>query len=636
MSPKYACVLIVGALILTACVPGHAARWGQWHNSLKPQGQPAGQLTLALAGQTDYVIVVPDSATTQEQKAAEELSLWLGEMTGADFPIVSDSQPAQDKEISVGRTSRLAATNLAVPSEKLAEGYKIAVAGEKLYLMGGERVGPLYAVSALLEEDLGCRWYAPDANRVLKRPTVRFYPVARTYIPTVEVRNPRQASTRDGMWSLRNKVNGAHSDIPEDWGGTYNYAIWVHSFNALVPPSKYFEEHPEYYSELDGKRRPRQLCTTNPDIVAIAAENALKRLREHPEAEMISISANDGGGFCTCEECRALDAREGTHAASLLHFVNQVAEIIEKEFPDVWVTTLAYTWHAPPPQTIQPRKNVAMRFCTDTCMWPRPFVSIADDEGPPPDWPGYWDVTGGREHLSSRRFFHGWASMQPQPRIHIWDYPVNYSHYVAPMPNIPVIADNIRFFADGGAKALMEQSPMSFGAERGEMRAWVYSKLMWDPSRDVHELMHDFIWGYYGQAAPAIQQYNDLLQQRYERFDLTKLERIRYPMDSEFLKHGFVQQANAIFDRAEESAESEEILRRVEVARVPVMYVELSQLHIQLTETGELPDRAHFEALVDQFVDLTNRCGITVVGDHGNTVTKWTTTLREAIAQSEG
>ena len=52
----------------------------------------AGPLTLARKGTEDYVIVIPAAATSQDQKAAADLALWLGQMTGAKFEIVPDTQ----------------------------------------------------------------------------------------------------------------------------------------------------------------------------------------------------------------------------------------------------------------------------------------------------------------------------------------------------------------------------------------------------------------------------------------------------------------------------------------------------------------------------------------------------------------
>ena len=61
--------------------------WTEWQNALKPKGNPGELVTLAVDGKTDYVIVTPDNATTQERKAALELAHWLKQITGATFPI---------------------------------------------------------------------------------------------------------------------------------------------------------------------------------------------------------------------------------------------------------------------------------------------------------------------------------------------------------------------------------------------------------------------------------------------------------------------------------------------------------------------------------------------------------------------
>ena len=122
----------------------HAQKWSQWQNSLKPLGLPAHEIALAVGGQTDYAIVIRASATTQEQKAAEELSHWLAEMTGTEFPVVSDAAAPQNKEISVGRTNRLAAAHLAVAKQDLGdEGYALAAKGDRLFLLGGKKSGPV-------------------------------------------------------------------------------------------------------------------------------------------------------------------------------------------------------------------------------------------------------------------------------------------------------------------------------------------------------------------------------------------------------------------------------------------------------------------------------------------------------------
>ncbi len=630
-------ILVAAVLMGPGCEKQTGSTEGQWQNSLKPKGKAAKQLTLALDGKTDYVIVRPASATTQEQKAAEELSHWLGEITGAKFGVINDAQSPRETEISVGRTNRLEKANLAIAKEDLGdEGYGIAVKGKKLYLVGGHKRGTIYAVLALLEEDLGCRWYTKTINHIPKRPTLKLKPVPRSYIPQFETRNPRYKWIKDAPWSLRNRINGDHSPIPEEWGGHNDYAIWVHSFFDLVPPKKYFKDHPEYYSERNGKRRARQLCLTNPQVAEIATQSVIKYLRKNPNAELISVSAQDGGGYCQCKICTALDKAQGTHAASQLQFVNQIAENIENQFPDILISTLAYTWSAPPPRTMRPRKNVAIRFCTDTCMWERPFNSIADDTGPVPlDWP-YWDLEEDPNKLTSKGMFLGWTKIHDH--IRIWDYVINYNHFLAPMPNIEVMGKNIKFYAQHRVKAVMFESSPRHSTERDDMRGWVFAKLMWDPSRDTHTLIQDFIYGHYGKAAPAIARYNQMLWEIGRQKELlAKGQRIRYAMDVEWLTNGFVECAKPIFDKAQALAENDEIRSRVELARLPVMYVELSHLHEQLKETKTIPDKEYFLGLLDKFARIASQHNIrhrNAREEKDSSLPSWIEELRKAVANN--
>lgn len=556
--------------------------------TLPPREGAGGMIRLAEGGRTEYVIVVPDQPTTQEQKASGDLAEWLREMTEAEFTIVGDSAPRRPREICVGATNRLAEAGLADLTAGLGdEGYAIEVAGERLFLVGGRLRGPIYATYALLEEDLGLRWYTPTATHVPRRPTVVFAPRARRSLPALVIRDPFYKAAFDGTWSLRNRTNAPDAPVPEEWGGHVTYALFVHTFNTLVPPGEHFESHPEYYMlDAKGNRSPQQLCTTHPEVIRIATESALRILRERPTARVISVSKNDGGGTCLCDRCRALDEAEGTNAAALLYMVNRVAEAIEDEFPEVTVSTLAYLETIKPPKTVQPRRNVAIRLCTDNCMWAHPFTPV-------------------RESEAFREAIEGWAAICKQ--IHIWDYCVNFSHYTAPMPNLDVIADNIRYFVANNAKGVMEQGAyQSVGAERDALRSWVLAKLMWDPSRDLRALEEDFIRGYFGPAALPLLEYNRLLRQAGE----THAEElrnppggIRYGMDHPFLSDEFLQRADELYDRALRLAGDGEIRARVERDRLPILYVKLCR--------GREYVGPGYDELIDEFERISREVGLT-------------------------
>lgn len=576
----------------------------KWLNSLKPKGKAISVLTLADGGQSNYSIVIRRKPTTQDEKAAGELQQWLKEMSGAKLPIVKGLKHVHDesKVISIGRTRMLQRAELPEAKEDLAdEGYGVAVQGQTLYLWGGRTRGVINAVFALLEEDLGCRWYTNACINISSRPTLTFAPVRRTYRPALKLRDPYYFVAFDGTWSLRNGTNAPGAKVPDAWGGYMEYckgdstdhtSMFVHTFHHLLPPSEYHEEHPEYFMlDADGKRNAHQLCTTHPDVVRIVTESTKRFLRDNPNSRIISVSKMDGGRIsCLCPTCKALDDAEGTNMAALLHLVNRVADAIKDDFPHVTVSTLAYLETVKPPRTMRPRDNVAIRLCSDDVgAWLRPFE--------PSEVCEFGDLVK------------AWSAVHD--RIHIWHYTVNFSHYLAPMPNMENIAEDIRFLVDNHTESIMTQGAFQSVGERDWLRSWVIAKLMWDPSRDLDALMHDFIYGYFGRAARAIAQYNALLRNQLvinrPLMTVPNLagpdESIRYPMDHAFLSKEFVEKATALYDRAEALAENEQVLARVQRDRLPILYVKLSQ---GPDVTGEA-----YGDLIDRFEKIARREDVT-------------------------
>ena len=171
-------------------------------------------------------------------------------------------------------------------------------------------------------------------------------------------------------------------------------------------------------------------------------------------------------------------------------------------------------------------------------------------------------------------------------RLFIWDYDVNFSHYLAPMPNMDVMAENIRFYVENNAEGVMLQANyQTAGSERDWLRSWVAAKLLWNPSLNLYDLMDDFIYGYFGKAAQPIAEYNRLLQKQKEIYQLELTGKwmmennftkpIRYDMNHPFLSREFLLSSTSFYDKAEELAGDEKVLERVQRDRLPVTYVKL-------------------------------------------------------------
>ena len=161
-------------------------------------------------------------------------------------------------------------------------GTAIAVSRGQIVLSGGKTRGVVNAVYALLEEDLGCRFYANDSILLPRTNTLVIAPVARRYIPQLKIRDPFYACAFDPVWSLRNRANAPDAAVPEEQGGHVDYAnMFVHTAAQLVPPDKYFKEHPDYFAQqADGTRTTAQLCATHPEVVKIAIDYVRKVLHD--------------------------------------------------------------------------------------------------------------------------------------------------------------------------------------------------------------------------------------------------------------------------------------------------------------------------------------------------------------------
>ena len=560
-----------------------------WVNALQPRGAPGPELTLAREGSTDYVILLPAAPTGQDEKAAEELGRWLGAMTGAEFPIVTegDDGPDRGKVISIGHTARLAAADLPQEDADLgAEGIAIGVEEDDLYLWGGYSRGAINPVFVLLEEDLGCRWYSSEHPPVIpSRSTLVFRPVPRVHVPPLELRDPFYGAALIPDWSLQNRTNSRNVEIPAAWGGwPKSVPQMVHTSELYVSSQKYFETHPEYFAmNAKGEREPRQLCLTNPDVRRISIERALQFLDENPDARFLDFSANDWTGYCLCSTCKALDETEatdhgyggryGSHSGTTISMVNALAEGIAEKHPHVLVTALAYLGTLEPTRTLRPHDNVRV-VMTTTAHWGTICRYVT-------------------ESAVQADIMRGWHRVGA--KLIIWHYPNGYGPaFVAPVLNLKVLSGDMRFFINNGAKGIMLQALDTFtrGLDREFLRSWVYAKQMWNPRLNTADLVNDFTDGFYGVAAEPMQRLWDLLAKTWD--DNHMEPSLQYGSIAEALfEPEFIDPAMAYLDEAERLAGDDVDLRaRVRLAKLPIWLCK--------TRRGPVDGLPAYNALLDE------------------------------------
>ena len=571
------------------------------------------KILLADNGYSHYKIILPAHATAYEQKAAVVLQDYLLQISGTALPVISAARHRSPYEIILGQNERLDELSHRVDYKSLKEdGFLIKTDSSRLIITGGSDKGTLYGVYSFLEKYLQCRMYSPKVKIIPQQKLVTIDKIDDLQVPKIGFRDTHYRSTWDEEYADWHKLDHDPSGERTDWG------MWVHTFNELVPPKMYYQPHPEYFSMVKGKRLPTQLCLSNPAVLEITVQNLRKEIARNPAAKYWSVSQNDNRDYCTCDNCKALDEREGSPSGSIINFVNQVAD----QFPDKVISTLAYEYGRHAPKTLKPRDNVNIMLCSIEAYRHK---AIKED-------------TASAEFVKDVQ---DWGKIAKD--IIVWDYVIQFNHLISPFPNLHVLQPNIQFFAENGVNAMFEQGNREVGGEFAALRSYLISKLLWDPYLRVDSVMNDFLSGYYGAAGKTIRQYIDVLREELIKGG-KPLRIFGSPNEAAttYLTAALLSKYNQLFDEAEKLvSDSAELLERVRVARLPLMYATMEQAKKNFTGehglfekvNGKWEVRTKIRNLVDEFTDLCKREGVTQVKEWSTTPEEYRSAMYRIFSQ---
>lgn len=519
-------------------------------------------LQLADSGHTSYVITISSDASAPEKNAASELSIYLKDITSAEFRIVTPELAKDKPVIAVGSgAAKVVMPKLALTKAKLGDdGIVMKAIAPNIALTGaiGSKRGTLYAVYTFLEDVCGVRWWTPVDRYIPCNPGLSVKKLDVTYIPVFRYREVLYNRLMDGIsnpvpptFLVHSKYNGDHNKIPAEWGGSYSIIGFCHTFEVLMPPGKYFKEHPEWFSEVNGKRvgERSQLCCTNDAMIAELAKNVLESISKQPDAGIISISQNDWLGNCQCAKCKAMDEAEGSPSGSLIYCINKVAEAVEQKYPEFLVETLAYLHTRKPPKSIRPRNNVLIRLSVIERAAAQPIDS-------PMNQKLMADLQAWKKAVTN---------------LFIWDYTANMPSPFTPHPNLSVLAPDARNYASSHVVGVFYEGNHYAYAARcdfDELKTYLMSHILWNPQQNEKRIIMDFLNGYYGKAGPILKQYLDVLDAKSQNVYLGSWD---CGADAAWLDLEAMNKCTKLFDRAEAAvAKDKTVLGRVKRARIPL------------------------------------------------------------------
>jgi len=580
------------------------------------------QYPLASGGASAFQILVAPDALPAVAYAAQELQQWLEKMTGVALPIVHEGNPAEKPMIVVGRHPNAPVID---KKERGAEDYLIKTEGPSLYIDGGSPRGVLYGVYGLLDDHLGCRWFTPEVTHIPGRPELILDAIHEEKSPALEYREPFVRECFDGDWAARNRMNSQTATLTEKHGGKVTYQGFVHTFEALVPVEQYFDEHPEYFALVGGKRiRERtQLCCTNEDVVNIVTKRVLEWVEQHPEALVYSVSQNDWYNYCECDKCAALaEAEGGAQIAPVLQMVNHVARAVAEKNPEKLIDTLAYQWTRKAPKKMRPEPNVVVRLCSIECCFSHPFDTC--------------DSPLNTEFVKDVK---AWSKQCD--RLWVWDYTTSFAGYLVPFPNLRVRAENIRFFVKHNVRGIFEQDVYNTtGGEFAGLSGYLGAKLLWNPDYDPKQAIDEYMEAVYGAGAPFIKQYFDLLHDKMEKENLHL--NIWVTADAEYLTEELMQEADALFAKAEQAvADDEAVLNRVRIGRMSTDYILIEQARRDADTLGAvdhqnftIKPRPDLAQRIRRFIAAADLVGLTELREQGHPYSNYKATLEQLLAET--
>jgi Domain of unknown function (DUF4838)/F5/8 type C domain len=167
---------------------------------------------------------------------------------------------------------------------------------------------------------------------------------------------------------------------------------------------------------------------------------------------------------------------------------------------------------------------------------------------------------------------------------------------------LETLKPNINLFVDNGANWIFEQHSHN-PSDLYEMRCYIMSRLLWDPSLSYTDLLNEFCNAYYQTAGPAVEKYVNELHTSIKSYPSFFLFLYGDPAQgfNSWLSGEKLVAWNKLFDDAETSVSGNtELIKRLHAARIGLDFATLEYYRLN-KEPYLLSDRSAIEKRLARF-----------------------------------
>ncbi len=444
-------------------------------------GGPAAEAAFRAA---DAIVVwnpgtgINEAGRKLTKAALADLTNALAKVTGTVPAVYAEGEEPSGAKAAIYLGDTKAARRAGCTDANLRRGdWRILNVPGRAYVFAKSGMGATYAMSDFVERYLGYWFLTPegddpyDYNPELRIPLADVTVKPAIYNARIYTANPWYNS-----FARRRRAPGYPCSEIESGERVSHQTRECHSSFFYLPPEKYFKDHPEWYSMVNGRRQHApvgQICMSNPEarreclknLLAFAAKDRVENPAEYPC--IYDFTQQDNMSYlCQCPECQKAIAKytrgkdpkghgenyNGGDAGLQLEFINWIATEARKVYPDIKIRTFAYvsTECPPRPGTIVPADNVRIWWC---------------------------DLYGESEHhraITDGPFNHKRAEqieewMKIAKDVEVWDYMLYGGSYTGDYPewSPDAIAGDAKFFARNHLSSLFMECERMGGPAHG-------------------------------------------------------------------------------------------------------------------------------------------------------------------------
>ncbi len=600
-------------------------------------------------GKSDYTVVVPTQTTALLSYAKTELVTLFKEATGVDLPVITDSElmthTPTGKYISLGDTKLYETANLGIDKAPLIEdGVRIVTRDKTIYLVGGKDEGVLYAVYDFLKLNFNFETYYKNCYELdtgVRDVKLMKYDV--TDIPDIPFRDhgmgamsPISSDYDDVMFSYRMRSYDAYWQrillIHEGWDKKSDRAADHNSFHFL-PPSEYGESDPEFFST-----QGNQLCfTARGDeakynrMLDLCLKKVVQSLQwytpeTNPDMNFVQIGMEDNLDWCACDACTKAIEKYGAKSATVLMFCNDLSDLIND-------------WMAKEENKAYAREDFKVMFFAYQATLEPPFewdearqeyYTPYEEVIPNEDVTVFLAVSGfdhSRSIYSDRNaamYENVKAWGQYMDDIFFWTYGGFIGDYFSFADIYNFYSEIYGFFHEvGGVFCLTQQHSSQKGADSAffVLAGYVCTKMMWDSSLDINELIDDYMNAMYKEAAPAMKQLFNHERMRfniqYTSFGWSWTAWWNKPsFSNQYWTVGYINEAFRLLDEAYDAIEkykNDEDLYKDMKSRIDMEWLSPAKVAIDHYEENFTVEE--YKAIKEKFKQVCVELGITNLGE---------------------